>query len=225
MDDLRSLPCLILGAGGHAAVVIDAMVTAGLPRPVAALDRDPSRWGKDVLGVPIRGGDDLIAELVRVGVSGFLVGVGGVGDNGPRRGLFDLGVRSTLRPITVVHPAAICSTSARLGAGTVVLPGAVVNAGALLGQNVIINTGAIVEHDCVISDHVHVASGATLASSVRVGEGAHIGAGAVVRQELSIGSGAIVGVGAVVVKDVEAARVVVGVPARPWPAGRSGARR
>ena len=209
--------CVVLGGGGHASVVVDALLASGALDACAVLDSDSRRWGTELFGVPVRGGDELLPELVRQGVTGFVVGVGGVGDNRPRKRLFELGLAHGLQPVTVQHPSAICSTRAKVGVGTVLLAGSVVNAGAVLGVNVILNTGAIVEHDCVIGDHVHLATGAKLASTVRIGELAHIGAGATVRQCLSIGEGAVVGAGAVVVDEVAPWTVVAGVPARPLP--------
>ena len=207
--------CLILGGGGHARVLIDSLRAGEAAIPAAVLDADRSLWGKDVLGVPVRGGDDLMPEFMRQGVQHFVVGVGGVADNEPRRRLFERAVACGLTPLTVRHPSAICSRWATVGAGSVLYPAAVVNAGAVLGLNVIVNTGAIVEHDCIIGDHAHLATGARLASTVRVGIGAHIGAGATVRQGVSIGERAVVGMGAVVVREVTAGTVVIGVPARP----------
>ena len=180
----------------------------------AVLDSNPALWGKDLFGVPILGGDDLLPELVGQGTSHFVVGLGSTGDNRPRQRLFELGLAHNLAPLTVVHPAAICSRWATVGPGAQVLPTSVVNVGARLGSNVIVNSGAIVEHDCLLDDHVHVATGATLASTVRVGTGAHIGAGASVRQCVNVGEWAIIGAGAVVIKDVPPHTIVVGVPAK-----------
>ena len=195
-------------------MLIDSLWASGAATPYAVLDPDRSLWGKELLGVSILGGDELLPELVSQGVTCFVVGVGAIGDNRPRRRLFELGMAHGSTPLTVCHPSAVCSQWARIGAGSVILPVAIVNAGAILGINVIVNTGAIVEHDCMIGDHVHIATGARLASTVRVGAGAHIGAGATGRQRISIGEGALVGAGAVVVKDVLPRTVVVGVPAR-----------
>ena len=194
--------------------MIDCLQATGIVGSLGILDRDASLWGKEVSGVPVLGGDELMPQLLRQGARDFLVGLGGTGDNNPRRKLFELALRHGLAPSTVSHPAATRSPWATVGAGSVLLPGAVVNAGAGLGVNVIVNTGAIVEHDCVVGDHAHVATGAQIASSVRVGAGAHIGAGATVRQGITVGKGSIVGAGAVVVNDVEPWTVVVGVPAR-----------
>lgn len=203
-----------MGGGGHAKVVIDCLKNRGVALPVAVLDRDTSLWGKELLGVPILGGDDLIEDLKQKGVGHFVVGVGGVGDNSVRRRVFEEGLSHGLVPLTVVHPSAVCSTSAAFGGGTVVLAGAVVNVGAVLGDNVIINTGAIVDHDCVIGDHVHIAPGVTLSGNVKIGSGAHIGTGASIRQNIHIGENSIVGAGSAVVQDVPANVIVKGVPAK-----------
>ena len=206
--------CVVLGGGGHARVVIDALRVSGAAIPHAVLDRNPGLWGKDVDGVPVLGADDLLAQLAGQGITWFVMGLGGVGDNSPRQRLFELGLRHGLQPLTVRHPSAVCSTSATIGAGSTLAPLAVVNAGATVGRNVIVNSGAIVEHDCQVDDHAHIATGAQPASTVRVGAGAHIGAGSTVLQCLTIGAGAIVGAGAVVVADVHPGAVVIGVPAR-----------
>ena len=222
MTPKEATGCVVLGGGGHARVLIDLMREADLGEPAGILEVDASRWGGELDGVPILGGDDLIPQLADRGVSAFVVGLGSVRDTRPRRRLFSLAVEHGLEPLTLRHPAAVCSTVVELGGGCQLLAGSIVNAGARLGANVIVNSGAIVEHDCVVGDHVHVATGAGLASGVVVGAGAHIGIGAVVRQGISIGEEAVIGAGAVVVRDVPAATVVAGVPAGPL---RNGAGR
>ncbi len=214
MSAEKSINCVVLGAGGHAAVLIDTIQTGGIAHLHGILDPDSSRWGKDLLGVSILGNDDLLPQLTGQGVTHFVVGVGSTGDNRPRQRLFELGCLHNLEPLTIIHPDAICSKRVAVGAGAQLFPGSIVNSRATLGRNVIVNSGAIVEHDCVIGDHAHIATGAVLASTVKVGELAHIGPGAVVRQLISIDKGAVVGAGAAVVQDVPENIVVAGVPAR-----------
>lgn len=206
--------CVVLGAGGHARVVIDAIRASACATPVAVLDADHALWGTDVLGVPVLGGDERLPQLAEQRVGHFVIGVGGIGDNQPRRQLFARAVAAGLRPLTVRHPSAVCSSWASVEHGCALLPGSVVNAGAHLGVNVIVNSGAIIEHDCRVGSHVHVATRAALAGAVSVESLAHIGAGAVVRQGLTIGEGAVVAAGAVVVTDVQPWTIVAGVPAR-----------
>jgi len=206
--------CVIIGGGGHAKVLIESLQAAQYAGGCVIIDKDKLLWGRQVLGVPVLGDDSLLPKLLKQGARFFVVGVGGTGDNEPRRRLFDSAVACGLEPVTIIHPSSIHSPWAKVGMGCQLLPGSIVNAGADVGTNVIINSGSIIEHDCLIADHVHVASGAVLASTVRVGAGAHIGCGAAVRQGISIGEGCIVGAGAVVVKDVPSGSMVIGVPAK-----------
>ena len=183
---------VLVGAGGHARVLIDALRCAGYTGSVAALDSDESRYGTSVLGIEVVGGDAMLETFARSGSRYFAVAVGGTRDNGPRAGLYERATSLGLAAMTIVHPQAVVSQAATVGAGTQILAGAIVNPGARLGCNVIVNTAAVVEHDCDVGDHAHVATGALLASTVTVGTGAHIGIGAVVRQSLTIGAGAVV---------------------------------
>lgn len=206
--------CVILGGGGHARVLVDCLLTEDRVRVHGILDR--TRNTGALLGVPYLGDDELLTEMAEAGVEYFVVGLGVnvKGDNGPRRRLYESALDRGLKPWTVRHPSAVCSSFAEIGPGCQLLPGCIVNAGACLGVHVVVNTGAVVEHDCRLEDQAFVASGAVLASTVWIGRGAFVGAGAVLRQTVRIGAEAVVGAGAVVVRDVPAGAVVSGVPAR-----------
>lgn len=206
--------CVMLGAGGHARVLIDCLRFYPDVMIAGILDPAPSLKGQMIQGIPVLGNDDLLSEISQRGISHFVVGVGGVGNNLPRKKLFETALGFGLIPLTVKHPTAIISNMVVHEAGCQFLPGCIVNTGALLGLNVIVNSGAIIEHDCAIADYVHIATGAKLAGGVQVGLGAHIGAGSTIRQNIRIGEFAIVGAGAVVVKDVPPNTTVMGVPAK-----------
>jgi len=209
-----SQSCILLGAGGHARVLIECAKQMDGIRIEGILDPRPSLIGKALDGIPILGDDDLLSQMRARKVEYFIVGLGGTGDNRPRKRLFEKALDHGLKPIQIQHKSAILSKQVILEEGCQLLPGCIVNSGSRLGSNVIINSGAIVEHDCTVGNHVHVATGALLASTVTLGEGVHIGIGAAIRQQITIGDYSVVGAGAVVVKDVPPGVVVVGIPAR-----------
>jgi UDP-perosamine 4-acetyltransferase len=202
-----------LGAGGHAKVVIDILRLSGGVEVIGLVDPKPELWNVAVAGVPVLGGDDMLAVLSQEGVSHIFIGLGSVGDMQPRQRVYERALGAGFQIVPAIHPRSVISQSAILGIGPTIMAGAVINADARLGDDVVINTGSIVEHDCLIGNHVHIATGATLASTVNVGNGVHIGAGATIIQEITIGEGAIVGAGATVIRDVDPWTVVVGVPA------------
>ena len=203
----------LLGGGGHAAVVIEAMQASGYA-PAFILDRDEACVGGTVLDVPVLGSDD---HLRNSDATHFLVTLGAIGRGTARERLFDVGTSAGLQALSIVHPTAVVSTSAKIGAGTVVLAGAVICARAEIGRNVIVNTRAVVEHDCRVGDHVHVASAACLCGGVRVGDRSLIGAGAIVRQGITIGADVLVALGSAVIADAAARATIMGVPARARP--------
>jgi UDP-perosamine 4-acetyltransferase len=176
---------------------------------------DPDRAKKSVAGVPVLGGDEVLAGAKKRGIRGFAVGLGSVGDNGPRADLYRRGLEAGLEPVRAVHPSAVIAETAVLGPGTMVFPCAVVNPAAVVGANVIVNTSSVVEHHVRIADHAHVGPRAVLCGRAEVGEGAFIGAGAVVIQGVRIGAWAVVGAGSTVLDDVPDGARVVGVPAVP----------
>lgn len=215
--ELRSTAprCIILGGGGHTQSIINSLDTQiGY---MVILDDDPTLWNNSVCGIevwPCSISEGLKTAVER-GAKEFVVGLGGVGNNDPRKSLFEQAKAAGLIPLSVVlDPSAILSRWADVQGGTVLLANSVVGPGARIGENVIVNTGAIVEHDCWVGDHVHIATGAKLGGSVVVREGAHVGIGASIKQGVEIGEWSIVAAGAAVISNISPKTVVGGVPAQ-----------
>ena len=133
----KQLGCVVLGGGGHALVLIDAMIASGKSKPFAILDSDSQRWGQDIHGIPVLGDDKLIGELMVQGVNSFVVGLGSTGDNTRRLELYELGLSSKMKPMTVIHPSSLCSNFSNIGTGSQILGGAIINAYAMVGANVL----------------------------------------------------------------------------------------
>lgn len=208
---------VLIGGGGHAAVVLDAARLAGWrvdgffdDNPEAPLAKETPHLGT-------------IRELTRE-IPAHQRPILAIGDLRQRLSLLAENVPHELsdRFATVAHPSAIIAPNVEIGAGTFVGPGAIINARARVSVDCIINSGAIVEHDCWIRANTHIAPGAVLAGGTQVGRHTLVGVGARTLPGMSIGMWSVVGAGAAVTHDVPDRTVVAGVPAKP--VGRSGRR-
>lgn len=192
---------LVVGAGGHAKVVLDAAMAGGL-EIAGVLGREGG--ARELLGIPV------IHDIAAIDADAFIVGIG---DNAARAAEFarlsDLG----MTPVSVIHPSAVIAPSATIGAGTFVAAGAVVNPEAIIGEDAIINTGCTVDHDCVVGDHALIGPTASLCGAARVGAGALVGAGTSIVPGVSVGEWSVIGAGSAVICDLPAHSTCVGVPA------------
>ena len=202
------MPVLVIGAGGHARVLIELLQANG--RSVAGLlDDAPGR--APVLGCPVLGGTDLLAALRAEGLAELAVAVG---DNAARArlGLMAEAAGFVLPPL--LHPSALVSPSAILEEGVQIMARAVLGPESRVARLALVNTGAIVEHDCVVEEAAHIGPGAVLCGAARVAARALVAAGAVLQPGVAVGAGAVVAAGAAVVDSVPDGARHGGVPAR-----------
>ncbi|MFN9463838.1 MAG: acetyltransferase, partial [Planctomycetota bacterium] len=199
----------VLGAGGHAKMVIETLVSMDRYDLYGCLDT--ASTSEKLLGFPIfPENPQTLATLLDAKAQALVA----LGDNKLRQRvtlkLQELGFSFA----TAIAQSAYVSPSAIVGSGTVIMPKAVVGASAKIGQGVVLNTASSVDHDVDIGDFVHVAPGCHLAGNVRVEQGAMLGIGTCVIPERHIGAWAILGANSTVVRDVPAGTTYIGTPAR-----------
>jgi sugar O-acyltransferase (sialic acid O-acetyltransferase NeuD family) len=198
----------ILGASGHGKVVADAAEQGGWPS-VAFFD---DAWPGLQTNGPwaVEGNTEALLDRL-MDFDGVIVAIG---NNHTRVAKQSELVASGGKMATIIHPSAMVSAYATVGAGSVVFANAAVNACATVGVGVIVNTGAVLEHDCVVGDFAHISPNAVLAGGVVLGSLVWIGSCASVKPLIAIGEASVVGMGAVVIKDVPPGVTVVGNPAK-----------
>jgi sugar O-acyltransferase (sialic acid O-acetyltransferase NeuD family) len=220
-DAVRNAPeLLIIGAGGFARETAQAVaainaVAVNTGRPIwqllGFLDDDPLLHGRRVDGLPVIGGADLVESLPQ---ARLVVCVGK-----PRR--YDTRMRIVERLglpderyATIVHPSAQISADSSVGPGSVILAQTVLTASVEVGAHVAVMPHTVLTHDVSVGDFATIASGVRFGGAVSVGRGAYVGAGALIREHVKIGAWSMVGMGSVVLRDIPAAQVWVGNPAR-----------
>ena len=203
---------IILGNGGHARVLQEALADRYRPNVIRKLDHDEHLGG-------------LQLESKKYGPQ-YIFLVNGIGAMDPRIAMFEKWTARGFGFANVFHRKAVTPRvgtrlSGEFGMGVQVMAGAIIQPGCKIGNNVIINTRASIDHDCIIGDHVHTAPGAILCGGVTVGEGAFIGAGTTVLPGVKIGAGAVIGAASLVRHDIPDNALAFGRPANMAPSWKS----
>ncbi|WP_378173695.1 acetyltransferase [Aquimarina sp. SS2-1] len=201
---------VIIGASGHAKVVIETIESNGKYQIYGLIDSFKPT-GDKLLGYEILGTEDLIKDLVKRGIS---KGIVAIGDNWTRHSMHNRikEIAPEFEFITIIHPSAIISSSVTVGKGTVILASVKVNALAEIGDGCILNTNASFGHDGKLGNFSSIAPGVTVGGNVTVGFCSAISLGANVIQGINIGKHSIIGAGSLLLHDVDDYKLVYGVP-------------
>ena len=194
---------IIIGAGGHAAVIADILYQSDYSL-VGFLD-DNAEIGKEVLGASVIG---KLEDCRDYPDCLFIIGVG---DNSVRK---EIAQSYPVTFGTAIHPSAVIGQQVELGAGSVIMAGCIINPRTVIGEHCIINTNSSIDHDNKLGDFVHISPGVKTGGVVTIGNGTHVGIGACVRNVVNICEGVLIGAGAVVVRDILEPGTYIGVPAR-----------
>lgn len=204
---------VIIGAGGHAKVIIDIILQRKKNLNDNLLikgildDSFSENEEKDLFGIPIIGKVNKVLEL-----SSNIYYVIAIGNNGIRKKISQN--YKKLKYITLIHPRAIIGENVSIGIGTVLMAGSIINSHTKIGKHCIINTGSIIEHDNIIEDYVHISPNVTLCGGVSIGQKSWIGAGATLIQGIKIEEKCIVGAGSVVIRNIKKMSKVIGIPGK-----------
>jgi sugar O-acyltransferase (sialic acid O-acetyltransferase NeuD family) len=203
---------IIIGAGGHAKVVVDIIEKQGLHHILGFIDRDKAR-GIDVYGYPVLGGMEILGQAEFAAIN---AGIVAIGDNWDRKQVVDEVLR--LRPefvfVNALHPSAIIARGVEIGCGTVHMAGSIINSGAHIGNHCILNTNSSVDHFVGLGNFGSIGPGAVVGGDVTIGDYSVISLGANVIHNVHIGEHTVIGAGAVVVRSIDSGAVAYGVPAK-----------
>lgn len=162
---------IIIGAGGHARVVIDAALTNKNLKILGFLDDGDI---DNILGIKKLGN---ISEIQKFKNFKFHIALG---NNEVREKLGEKIGEEKL--VTIVHPKAYLSQDIILGNGCYIGANVVINSKTILENLVIVNTGSIIEHDCILRKSSHISYGALIGSSTKIKEKVYVEMGKIIKR-------------------------------------------
>lgn len=168
---------IVIGAGGHGKVVVDAILS------------NPESNVK-IIGFLDDGDIEEIAGIKKLGnISGwkkyqdkrFHIAIG---NNEFREKVAkEIGAEKL---ITIVHKTAYVSSMSEIGIGSYIGAMVVINPETKIGKACIVNTGSIVEHNCEIGDYAHLSYRVLVGSESKISTKTMLDMGKVLERKSNI---------------------------------------
>ncbi|UKM63944.1 acetyltransferase [Flavobacteriaceae bacterium GSB9] len=204
---------VIIGASGHAKVVIDIVERLNQYSIVGLIDSfkpiDSSIYNYRVLG-----NENDIPRLSKS--HNFKLGIIAIGDNWTRKLIYEKikKISPDFDYISAIHPNAVIGKNVKIGKGTVIMAGAVINSDANIGKFCIVNTKASLGHDSILKKYASLAPNSTIGGKSTIGACSAICMGAIIIQDISIGKHSIIGAAALINKNISDYKMVYGIPGK-----------
>ncbi|WP_134683947.1 NeuD/PglB/VioB family sugar acetyltransferase [Brevibacillus migulae] len=208
---------IIIGAGPLGIDVIETMdllnqsASSPIYRCIGFVDDDSNKWLSTIKGRRVLGPLQMVTQFAAF--SSFVFCIGNPDSFYKRE---EICHRLNLPPekfISIIHPSASVSHSAKLGQGVIILQHVYIGSDVAIGNHVVISPNTTIHHGVSIADYSMLASGVHVAGDAKIGKSAYIGMGSSIRGGVRIGDFACTGLGSAVIRDVPENQVFVGNPA------------
>lgn len=195
----------IIGAGGHAKVIIDIISEIGNYVIVGFFD--DNKFGT-FCNIPILGKINEINIINKnIEIDTYIIGIG---NDRIRQNIYE--THKNINWDTLIHPKTIISKTSIINYGTVICAGSIIQTEANIGKHCIVNTNSNIDHESKIGDFCSICPGVTICGQVIINNCTMIGANSVIIQNINIGNNCIIGAGSVVIRDIQDNQKVVGNP-------------
>lgn len=137
---------IIIGASGHAKVVIDIIEKQNKYHIFGLLDSYKPK-GYKVFDYEVLGTEALIPDLIKN--HEIHEGIIAIGDNGKRKHMLAkiAAISYEFKYINAIHPQAVIGKNVMIEEGTVIVAGAIINTCSKIKRHSIINTKGSIGHD------------------------------------------------------------------------------
>ena len=201
--------------GGNSCEAVDVILAINRIKEewdvLGFIDDDPQAWGKELLGVKVLGGKEVLKKYPDVQI---LAVVGNPGNYLKRQEITDQVNTQKSRFATIIHPTAQVSPDAQIGYNTLVMANTVISCGVTIGNHCIILPNTVISHNSVIGDYCCIGSNVSISGRVTIKKNCYIGSGTSVRDQVTIAEKVLVGIGSNVIGDIKSQSTVIGNPAK-----------
>tara|TARA_R110002049_G_scaffold296797_1_gene485189 strand:+ start:21811 stop:22503 length:693 start_codon:yes stop_codon:yes gene_type:complete len=204
---------LIIGASGHAKVIVDIIEKQKQYNIVGFLDTFKEK-GEKLFEYTILGSENDLNEIVEQNnIVGCFVAIG---DNCTRKIMSKkiAALNPTIKFINAIHPNSTIGKEVELGHGIAIMPGVVINSDSKIGNFCILNTNSSLGHDGVMYNYSSISSGVRTGGNLRLNECSAVSIGATIIENIVIGKDTIIGAGSLVTKNIPSEVVAYGIPAK-----------
>ncbi|MCB9602415.1 MAG: hypothetical protein H6720_19015 [Sandaracinus sp.] len=174
---------------------------------IVLLDDDPSKKGRDVLGVPIVGSLDALRDASPEDEVGNLIARKTSTRAKVRERILGMGRRL----VPLVHPG-VDRLGVELANDVTIYPQATLGAGSRLGSGCVVFMNGTVGHGASMGECCVVAAGGVLNARVVLGDRVYVGTNAAILPDVTIGDDVTIGACSAALFDVPEGATVIGVP-------------
>ena len=214
--NMKKKRVILVGAGQHCNVVMYNIASEGKYEVACIAEVDETKWGQKVNGVKVVPFVNFSIEAMKkieqeYQTNLFFISFGAMRW---RKKVFEFLSQNGWEAVTIIHPDAVVSPTAKIGKGVLIECGCLITPSPIIGDNVVVNTGSQVNHDNIVEDHVYMASGVILSGGVTIGSNTLLDDGVIVTLGTKVGKNSLIGAGAVVTKDIPDGVVAYGNPCK-----------
>jgi acetyltransferase-like isoleucine patch superfamily enzyme len=214
---------LLIGAGLGATQVLDILAETPDQNAVGIVDDNATTWGREIRGVPVVGGSDLVPSLF--GSGGFDAVVVAISTSVDARARLRALCDAAGVPLAnAIDPRVKLATGVTIGSGNVICAYCHFGTETRIGDNNFISAYNSYDHHNVLGNDISTGPGCMTSGEVTLEDRVRLGAGVFVEPKVVLGEGVMVASGAVIVRSVPAHHAVktkvvttTVVPVRPRP--------
>lgn len=200
-------PIILIGAGGHAASISDAILSS---HRIIKGYIDEVKSNETLMGYKVF---KSIFEIDEYQNCEYCIAIG---DNSLRERVLKKTIDQykDAKFATIIHSTSYVSNQSILGDGTVVLGNSFVGPRCHIKNHCIINSSSSIDHDCYLDEFSSTGPGSVIGGTVSVGKKSIIAIGSSIKHSINIGDNSIIGANSYLKDNVGDNVIYYGSPAR-----------